>query len=164
MNLVEFLQDLSLKGVKLWIEDGRLRSGGSQKVLTHDVITQLKQHKVEILQLLRDCPGILNVYPLSYGQKALWFLWKLAPLSHAYNLSFPARICSVVNITAMEKAFEALRSRHSILRTTFPKRGSGSIQQVHQNQELDFLQIDASAWSEEVVAHQFGKQSFPIPE
>ncbi|MDJ0897246.1 MAG: amino acid adenylation domain-containing protein [Xenococcus sp. MO_188.B8] len=149
MNLVEFLQDLSLKGVKLWIEDGRLRSGGSQEVLTCDVIFQLKQHKTEILQLLRDRADILNVYPLSYGQKALWFLWQLAPLSHAYNVSFPARIYSVVDITAMEKAFGALRSRHPILRTTFPKQRSEPIQQVHQNQELDFLEIDARSWSED---------------
>ncbi len=149
MNLVEFLQALSLKGVKLGIEDGRLRSGGSQEILTRDVIAQLKQSKVEILQLLRERPDILNVYPLSYGQKALWFLWQLAPESHAYNVSFPARICSVVDITAMEKAFEALRKRHPILRTTFPKRGSEPIQQVHQNQELDFLLLDASTWSED---------------
>jgi len=148
MNLIEFLQNLSLKGLKLWIEGERLRSGGDREVLTHDVITQLKQHKVEILQLLRDRPDILNVYPLSYGQKALWFLWQLAPESQAYNVSFPAHICSVVDITAMEKALGVLRSRHPILRTTFPQRGSEPIQQVHQNQALDFLQIDASTWSE----------------
>ena len=46
MNLVEFLQELFLNGVKLWLDGGQLRSGGSHDVLTPHVITQLKQHKV----------------------------------------------------------------------------------------------------------------------
>ena len=149
MNLIELLQDISIEGWQLWSEGERLCYDAPKEESTALVLAQLKQHKAEILQLLDDCPDILNVYPLSYGQKALWFLWQLAPLSHAYNVSFTARICSVVDITAMEKAFGALRSRHPILRTTFPKRGSETIQQVHQNQELDFWQIDASTWSED---------------
>ncbi|NEO43856.1 MAG: AMP-binding protein, partial [Moorea sp. SIO4A3] len=149
MNLFEFLQDLVIKGWKLWNEGNRLRYYAPNEESTALVLAQLKQHKAEILQLLRDRPDILNVYPLSYGQKALWFLWQLAPLSHAYNVSFTARICSVVDITAMEKAFRVLRERHPILRTTFPKLGSEPIQQVHDNQELDFLLLDASSWSED---------------
>ncbi len=139
MNLFEFLQDLVIKDWKFWNEDNRLRYRAPKEESTALVLAQLKQHKAEILQLLRDRPDIFNVYPLSYGQKALWFLWQLAPLNHAYNVSFPARICSVVDITAMEKAFAMLIERHPILRTTFPKRGAEPIQQVHQNQELDFL-------------------------
>ena len=149
MNLFEFLQDLVIKDWKFWNEDNRLRYRAPKEESTALVLAQLKQHKTEILQLLRDRPDILNVYPLSYGQQALWFLWQLAPENHDYNLSFPARICSVVDITAMEKAFGALMKRHPILRTNFPKRGSESIQQVHQNQELDFLIVDASTWSED---------------
>ncbi|MBD6620564.1 LLM class flavin-dependent oxidoreductase, partial [Komarekiella sp. 'clone 1'] len=170
MNLVEFLQDLSLKGVKLWTEGGRLRIGGSQKVLTPDVTSQLQQYKTEILELLCQHPDTFNVYPLSYGQKALWFLWQLAPESHAYNVSLSVRICGAVDITAMEKVFQMLMERHPILRTTFPQRGSEPIQHVHQNQELDFLQIDASTWSEDqlkakvVDAHQirFDLETGPV--
>ncbi|NEP55063.1 MAG: hypothetical protein F6K65_42290 [Moorea sp. SIO3C2] len=92
MNLVEFLQDLSLKGVKLWLDNGKLRSGGSQKVLKSDIVNQLKQHKAEILQLLNEQPDLLQVHTLSYGQKGIWFLWQLSPKSYAYNLSFAIRV------------------------------------------------------------------------
>ncbi|AOX02677.1 hypothetical protein BJP34_27440 [Moorena producens PAL-8-15-08-1] len=161
MNLLEFLQDLVIKGWKLWNEGNRLRYCAPNEESTALVLAQLKQHKAEILELLRDRPDILNVSQLSYGQKALLFLWQLAPQSHAYNRSFPARIYSVVDMTAMEKALRVLRERHPILRTTFPKLGSEPIQQVHDNQELDFLLFDASSWSEDelkakvVEAHQF---------
>ena len=149
MNLIEFLQDISIKGWQVWSEGERLCYDAPQEESTALVLAQLKQYKTEILQLLRDRPDILNVYPLSYGQRALWFLWQLAPESHAYNVSFVARICSTVDITAMQKAFEKLIERHPILRTNYPKLGSESIQQVNNFQELNFLQIDASAWSED---------------
>ncbi|AOX01050.1 hypothetical protein BJP34_17820 [Moorena producens PAL-8-15-08-1] len=161
MNLIEFLQDLSLKGVKLWTDGEKLRTGGSQEVLTTDVIAQLKQYKSEILRLLKENPDICQVYPLSYGQKGLWFLWQLSPQSHNYNVSFSMRIYSKVDITIWQQVFQALRERHPLLRSTFPNLGEQPIQQLHQHQELDFLQIDASSWSEEelnkkvVAAHRY---------
>ena len=149
MNLIEFLQNLSLAGVDLWSDEGKLKTGGSQEVLTSDVITKLKQYKSEILELLRENPDVLLVHPLSSGQKGLWFLWQLSPQSHHYNLSFSVRICSNVDVTIWQKSFEALGERHPLLRSTFPKLGEQPVQQLHQHQELDFLQIDASSWSEE---------------
>ncbi|WP_293091572.1 non-ribosomal peptide synthetase/type I polyketide synthase [Moorena sp. SIOASIH] len=154
--IVKFIEDISIVGLATEV-NGQLIQIDRVQGLEQD---EDDQNKTEILQLLRVRPDILNVSQLSYGQKALWFLWQLAPLSHAYNRSFPARICSVVDITAMEKVFRVLRSRHPILRTTFPKLGAEPIQQVHDNQELDFLLLDASSWSEDelktkvVEAHQ----------
>ena len=148
MNLIEFLQDISIKGWQLWIEDEGLCYDAPKEESTASVLAQLKQHKNEILQLLGDRPDILNVYPLSYGQKALWFLWQLEPKSHAYNISFTARIVSVVNITAMRNAFSVLKKRHPILRTNYFQLGAEPIQQVHNFQELNWKQIDASTWSE----------------
>ncbi|NEO47068.1 MAG: amino acid adenylation domain-containing protein, partial [Moorea sp. SIO4A3] len=170
MNLIKLLQDLSLKGVKLWTDEGKLRTGGSQEVLTTDVIAQLKQYKSEILQLLRENPDICQVYPLSYGQKGLWFLWQLSPQGYNYNFSFSFRIYSKVDITIWQQVFQALSERHPLLRSTFPNLGEQPIQQLHQHQKLDFLQIDASSWSEEelhkkVVAahrHPFNLETEPV--
>ncbi|NES43190.1 non-ribosomal peptide synthetase, partial [Moorena sp. SIO2C4] len=161
MNLVEFLQDLALKGVKLWIDDGKLRSGGSQRVLTTEIVNQLKQYKPDILQLLQEQPDILKVHPLSYGQNGLWFLWQLAPHSYAYNVSFAIRIYAEVDLSVWQQAFQVLRERHSSLRSTFPLRAQHPIQQIHQDQPLDLLQINASTWDEDelrarvVAAHRY---------
>ncbi|NER91290.1 non-ribosomal peptide synthetase [Moorena sp. SIO3A2] len=170
MNLIEFLQDLSIKGLKLWTDGGKLKTGGSQEVLTTDVIAQLKQYKSEILQLLKENPDRFQVHPLSYGQKGLWFLWQLSPQNHNYNVSFSVRIYSKVDITIWQQVFQALRERHPLLRSTFPKLGEQPIQQLHQHQALDLLQIDASSWSEEelnkkVVAahrHPFNLETEPV--
>lgn len=170
MNLVEFLQDISLKGVKLWCDGEKLRTGGSQEVLTPDIIAQLKQYKSEILQLLQEQPDILQVYPLSYGQTGLRFLWEVAPQSYTYNLSFAIRIYSQVDLAIWQQVFEVLKTRHPMLRTTFPKLGQELVQKVHQNQQLDFLEIDASSWSEDELytnvlqahRHPFNLETKPV--
>ena len=149
MNLFEFLQDLGIKGWKFWSENGKLRYRAPKEESNSLILDQLKEHKAEILQLLQENPSLFNSYPLSYGQRGLWFLWQLAPESYAYNVSFSARIYSIVDLTAIKNAFRTLIKRHQILRSTFPKRGQEPIQQVHETQELDFLQIDASTWDED---------------
>ena len=149
MNLSNFLQELIIKGWKFWNEEDRLRYRAPKEESTSSILAQLKEHKAEILQLLRENPSIFNVCPLSYGQKALWFLWQLEPESHAYNVSFAGRIDSEVDITAMQRAFETLIERHPILRTNYLKLGSETIQKIHNFQKLDFKQIDAQSWSEE---------------
>ncbi|BAZ49184.1 non-ribosomal peptide synthetase/polyketide synthase hybrid enzyme [Nostoc sp. NIES-4103] len=159
MNLVEFLQDLSFQGVKLWQDGEKLRIGGVQSALTPDVIAQLQQHKTEILQLLHDSPDILNVYPLSYTQQAMWFLWQLAPESGFYNVVFPCRICCHVNLTTLQKTFQTLIERHPQLRSTFPKQGDKPVQQIHQTQSLNFQQINASSWSEQELHQRVFQES-----
>jgi amino acid adenylation domain-containing protein len=160
MSLAEFLQELVIKDWKFWNENNRLRYSAPQEESNSSVLEQLKQHKSEILQLLQEQPDIFNVYSLSYGQQALWFLWQLAPESHAYNISLPLHICSELNLTAIEEALQILIKRHPLLRTSFSKIVNEPIQQVNQNWEIDLLKIDASTWSknelkEKVIeAHQ----------
>nr|WP_293122467.1 amino acid adenylation domain-containing protein [Moorena sp. SIO4G3] len=170
MNLIIFLQYLYQKGVKLWNDGGKLRTEGSQEVLTTDVMAELEQYKSEILQLLRENPDIFQVHPLSYGQKYLWFLWQLSPQGHNYNVSFSVRIYSKVDLTIWQQVFQTLRERHPLLRSIFPKLGEQPIQQLHQHQELDFLEIDASSWSEEELnkkvveahRHPFNLETEPV--
>ncbi|MEH1850170.1 MAG: SDR family NAD(P)-dependent oxidoreductase [Nostoc sp.] len=162
MSLVEFLQDLSFKRVELAYIGEKLRIGGSQSVLNPDVIAQLQQHKTEILQVLHDAPHILNVYPLSYGQQAMWFIWQLAPDEATYNVASTCRICCQLNVTTLHKTFQTLIERHPLLGSTFPKQGNKPVQQLYQTQVADFQQIDASTWSEEEL-HQKVFQEYLEP-
>ncbi|MEH1773540.1 amino acid adenylation domain-containing protein [Nostoc sp.] len=149
MNLLEFLQDISFKGIELGHDGEKLLIDGSENLLTPDVIAQLKQNKTEILQLLRDRSDILNIYPLSYGQQSLWFLWQLAPKSAAYNVAFTCRICSPINVTSLQKSFQIIIERHPQLRSKFFKQDNNVVQQIHQTQFTDFQQINASTWTEQ---------------
>ena len=148
MNLVRFLQELSAQGVKFWIEGDKIRTGGTQEVLTPAIIGQLKQHKASIVQLLKEQPEIFHTHPLSPGQKALWFLWELAPESGAYNQVFTTRICDTINIDNLHLALQQLVKRHQSLSSTFPKPGEEPIQQINQHEKINFQQVDASTWNQ----------------
>jgi amino acid adenylation domain-containing protein len=88
-------------------------------------------------------------YPLSYDQRALWFLHQLAPESAAYNLSSAVSIEPGLNASALRRAFQLLVKRHSCLRTTFKNdAASGPVQMVAERADLFFEEVDATAWSE----------------
>ncbi len=95
-----------------------------------------------------------GVYPLSDGQQALWFLYKLAPESSAYNVAFTARIGSEVGVASLRSTFQKLVDRHSLLRTTFGEQDGQAVQQVHPHQEVYFEEIDAANWDEEQLKQE----------
>jgi natural product biosynthesis luciferase-like monooxygenase protein len=88
-------------------------------------------------------------HPLSYGQRALWFLHRLAPESAAYNVFFAMRVLSELNAPALRRAFQTLIDRHPSLRTTYVVRDGNAAQVVHAHREVHFEEVDAASWSEE---------------
>ena len=97
-------------------------------------------HMNEIIE--RDL--ISRAGPLSYGQRALWFLQKLTPESAAYNVILAAQSDSAIDVPALRRAFQKLIDRHPSLRTTFPAIKGKPIQQVLKYQAADFRHADAS--------------------
>ena len=55
-------------------------------------------------------------FPLSAGQRRIWFLQRLHGDSHAYQIPFAARIGIPVDTDALQKALFLLESRHDALR------------------------------------------------
>ena len=70
--------------------------------------------------------------PLSYGQRALWFLHELASDSGAYNVFAAARIHSMLDTAALQAALNKLVERHPALRTTFPVQSETPVQRVNE--------------------------------
>ncbi len=56
--------------------------------------------------------------PLSHGQQALWSIYQSAPDSSAYNMAWPVKLQGNLEVTALQKALQALVNRHAALRTT----------------------------------------------
>src|SRR6185369_15037908 len=90
--------------------------------------------------------------PLSYGQRGLWFLSRLAPESGAYNIVAAARVRGGLDSAALVRALQALVARHGALRTTFLFLNGEPRQRVAEQGELDFTEVDAASWEEERVA------------
>src|SRR6516162_10477522 len=84
--------------------------------------------------------------PLSYGQRALWFLHRLDPESAAYNLHFCARVRAALDPEVLRQTFRALFARHACLRSTFVDRGDGPVQLVYDAAEPSVEVTDAVHW------------------
>ncbi|MDX6502481.1 MAG: hypothetical protein QOG23_5745, partial [Blastocatellia bacterium] len=100
-----------------------------------------------------------NEHPLSYGQRALWFLHQLAPESAAYNLSFGARVRSTLDVAVLRRSMQVLVDRHPSLRTTFEANQGEPIQHVHARVELSFREEDAALWNETELQERMAEES-----
>jgi amino acid adenylation domain-containing protein/non-ribosomal peptide synthase protein (TIGR01720 family) len=84
-------------------------------------------------------------YPLSYGQRALWFVQQLDRSSAAYNVHLAFRIHSPLDVDALRSAFQTIVDRHAPLRSTFAERGGVPFQRVADKMEIAFSVRDARA-------------------
>jgi len=98
--------------------------------------------------------------PLSFGQKALWYLYQLAPDSPAYNLAGAARLAAGVDESRLRRAVQALVDRHDALRATFHARADGPVQRVPARLEAAFRHEDAASWSAETLAGRIAEEAF----
>src|SRR6185369_8457271 len=67
---------------------------------------------------------------LSFGERALWFLNRLAPDAGAYNIAIAARVHGDLDPEALRRAFAALTDRHEALRSVFPMIGDVPVRRV----------------------------------
>ncbi|WNG58278.1 amino acid adenylation domain-containing protein [Archangium gephyra] len=86
--------------------------------------------------------------PLSEGQRALWFLQRMAPESTAYHVVRAARVRSVLDIPALERAFLSLVARHPSLRAVFPEENGAPVARFLESSGPLVHVEDASGWSE----------------
>lgn len=89
-----------------------------------------------------------KIFPLSHNQQALWFFYKLAPSSPAYNTVLTSRICGSLDKLAWQNALQALVERHPILQATFTEHESECVQEIRLSQEISCAEIDARDWTE----------------
>jgi amino acid adenylation domain-containing protein len=93
--------------------------------------------------------------PASLAQQRLWFLDQLAPGSSSFNVPVSCRHRGVLDVTALERSFQALVARHESLRTTFVAVDARPVQvistdsglkvRVHDLQSLPVLEREARA-------------------
>ncbi|AKT38862.1 hybrid non-ribosomal peptide synthetase/type I polyketide synthase [Chondromyces crocatus] len=97
-------------------------------------------------------PAGATSHPLSYGQRALWFLHQLSPQSHAYNTLFAVRIRSTLDLAKLAEAFRLMVQRHPTLRSTYCLEDGVPRQIIHPSLELPLVEEDAASLDEKQLA------------
>ena len=120
--------------------------------------------KRELLALLMRQKAIESgeLFPLSLGQEALWFLHEFEPGNPAYNVAFCARVRAKVDAKRLEMALREVMERHAMLRCTFVGSGSELRQRIQPVPESCLEVVNGSEWSEEELQARV-QQSFNHP-
>ena len=63
--------------------------------------------------------GAGELWPLSFDQERLWFLYSLNPQDTAYNIDTASRIRGPLDMPSLSRAFQEIPCRHESWRTTF---------------------------------------------
>jgi len=135
--LSDLLARLQALGIRLSLDDGRLRVNAPKGVLDDELKGIVSRRKAEIVETLRtttsvndnarskdDPSGIARVerrghLPVSHTQQRLWFLKQLDPGNAAHNIPFAVRMNGVLDERALEQTLAELIQRHESLRTRF---------------------------------------------
>jgi amino acid adenylation domain-containing protein len=98
-------------------------------------------------------------YPLSRGQQALWFLYKMTPGGVAYNIAGAVRVRDGLDVPRLRRALQSLAGRHPVLRTTFSDSGGGPTQRVNDSSEISFTEADATALSDSELRERLAEEA-----
>ena len=88
-------------------------------------------------------PG--GALPLSFAQRRLWLLDRLAPGSPAYHLPGAVRLSGPLDLVALESALGGVVSRHEALRTVFRAEGDEPMQVPAAARAIALPRVDLAA-------------------
>ncbi|WP_086709728.1 condensation domain-containing protein [Streptomyces antimycoticus] len=103
--------------------------------------------------------------PLSIGQEALWFLYRMAPDSPAYNVQGALRIRAHLDDDRLRQALRAVVDRHDVLRSTIAETAAGPRRLVGPPNTVALAVRDVpEAGAEELVkwVREFGEAPFDL--
>jgi amino acid adenylation domain-containing protein len=89
--------------------------------------------------------------PLSHGQEALWFLWKLVPSTPTYNIALPVGVRGPLDVHAFRAALQSLSDRHAALRLEFREEAGAPMQRPIDRHEVLLDHVDASQWNDAAI-------------
>jgi amino acid adenylation domain-containing protein len=154
-KLEALLFELSQKDVHLWLEGDRLRYRAAKDTITPELLTEIKECKLEIIKFLRqvtqdqssetlpivkiDRSGSL---PLSFAQQRLWSLHQFEPNSSANNMPIVVKFTGSLKTDALKKSFQSLIQRHEVLRTNFRTENGQSTLVISPEVDIELPVID----------------------
>ncbi|MCB1034543.1 MAG: amino acid adenylation domain-containing protein, partial [Acidobacteria bacterium] len=108
-----------------------------------------------------------GLLPLSFAQQRLWILDRLEGASPVYNLPIALRLAGKLDVTALERALEALVRRHEALRTRFEEVGGTPCQIIEEAlgdllPVLDLSSLPAPEEAARRIARQEASRTFDL--
>ena len=170
-TLAAVLAKARSKGVRLWVEEGRLRYAAAKGTLTPEEVEELRALKSELIaflgqatdspatpwQLERRRPRNSRI-PLTYSQSAHYRLYRLHERRGLRQVASATRIRGFLNIEALERAVAEMQLRHEALRTRIVCRDGTPLQEVWEagpvSLEVEALPLLPASLQEQEVSRR----------
>jgi non-ribosomal peptide synthetase component F/NAD(P)-dependent dehydrogenase (short-subunit alcohol dehydrogenase family)/acyl carrier protein len=82
------------------------------------------------------------VFPMSFAQRRMWFLYQMDSLSPAYNVPLALRLHGTLHKNVLERCLNVLLARHEVLRTTYDMLNNEPVQMIASAQTISLDYID----------------------
>jgi acyl-CoA synthetase (AMP-forming)/AMP-acid ligase II len=103
-----------------------------------------------------------GAHPLAAGQRALWFLHRLAPGSAAYNLSSAVRVHGTLDLPALQRALAQLVALHPILGARIAAHGDEPLLQPGQHFAFELIDLPEAAAARDAQLAALAHQPFDL--
>ncbi|HYG10501.1 MAG TPA: condensation domain-containing protein, partial [Pyrinomonadaceae bacterium] len=106
-------------------------------------ISNLSPERRQLLARLLQTEGNkYNVFPLSFAQQRMWFLYQMEPASPFYNVALKLHFKGALILHAVEQALNEILRRHEVLRTTFSLMDGSPVQIISAPIGIDLPVLD----------------------
>jgi len=134
----------------------------NERIRSLENLTGIEKRALLEQLMQKESGASQSIHPLSYGQRALWYMQRLMPESPAYNISTGWRILSELNIAALQRTFQWLVDRHSSLRTTYTIQDQDPVQIVHPSRKVYFRIHEVSDWNEAEFHAELNRAAYHV--
>ena len=175
MSALELIGRLRTAGIRLSVQDGKIRLKAEKGALTDELRQAITVQKQEIIALLGggdDGPALRpresssnDKLPLSYAQQRLWFLDELEPGTPVYNMPFAVKVRGDLQLPALQAALDDLVRQHESLRTVFSASDSEPLQRILDSAALAINNEDLRAANDATIverSRKLAKESFDL--
>lgn len=135
----------------------------------HDKKKESNRESNEITQIIYENGEKQYIYPLSSGQKGMWYLYKLSPNLTYYNVGFSISLQGDINLRILERSIYFLLEKHQILHTKILEFDQEVYQIIDNNiseciQNIDVKDLsELEDWKKKVCNRPFDLQhEYPI--
>lgn len=155
---------LAERRIAFWTDGEDLRYRAPKNAFDGELKRFVSERKAEFVELLRSRAGTPAVIaPLSYGQRAQWFLQQLRPASAAYNIAFALRFLGAFDKDALRKALHRLSAAHGVLHASYGMLAGEAVQCIPQAGEITLEELRADTADAAVAAAEhFTAQPFDL--
>lgn len=172
MQTKQLLKILNDRKIYPYLDDGKLKTRSMAKVIEPELVKLIKENKESLMQFLAEyqsaaAPASQSQiplaaeaanYPLSHGQRALWFIHQLEGSTH-YHLSGSLDAKGTLDLTALNRSLTDIISRHSVLRTVFEEIDGEPRQRILPLENFQSKYVDLTAETQETQQQKLTQHS-----